>query len=130
MPPTPTPPEIPTEAYIPIEAMKNRVDPFDDFLTPSDFYTTAERTIVDEYKTYLEIPHKPCPQPFEWWRGRDVEWPSLTNMALDMLSIPLMSAECERVFSAAGYLINTRRNRLRGDTIEAVTCLRAWQGCM
>jgi hypothetical protein len=47
-------------------------------------------------------------------------------MAFDLLSIPLMSAECERVFSSAKLLITERRNRLKDDIIKACTCLRAW----
>ena len=47
-------------------------------------------------------------------------------MAIDMLCIPAMSAECERVFSSAKLLISQRRNRLTADMIEACECLRAW----
>jgi hAT family C-terminal dimerisation region len=52
--------------------------------------------------------------------------PNLAQMALDMLCIPAMSAECERVFSSAKLLISDRRNRLKPDIIEACECLRAW----
>ena len=37
--------------------------------------------------------------------------------ALDTLSIPAMSAECERVFSSAKKLITPERNALADDTI-------------
>ncbi len=47
-------------------------------------------------------------------------------MALDVLSIPLMSAECERVFSAAKILISDRRNSLKEEVIEACSLLRHW----
>jgi hypothetical protein len=40
-------------------------------------------------------------------------------MALDILSIPGMSAEVERVFSQAGRLITTSRNGLSDEAIEA-----------
>ena len=36
-------------------------------------------------------------------------------MALVFLSIPVMSAECERVFSCSKILISDRRNRLHDD---------------
>jgi hypothetical protein len=54
-------------------------------------------------------------------------WPNLAAMATDVLSIPLMSAECERVFSKTGYLISGRRGHLQEDIIETTTCLRGWQ---
>ena len=46
--------------------------------------------------------------------------------ALDTLSIPAMSAECERVFSSAKKLITPERNALADNTIEACECLKAW----
>jgi hypothetical protein len=56
-------------------------------------------------------------------------WPNLAAMATDVLSIPLITAECERVFSEAGYLISGCRGHLQEDIIEATTCLRGWPGC-
>ena len=83
---------------------------------------------ADEYKKYLEIPAHKCDEPLSWWKERRTEWPSLTTMAVDLLSVPLMSAECERIFSAPGNLITRRRSHMKDDIIEATTGLRAWQG--
>lgn len=47
-------------------------------------------------------------------------------MALDTLSIPAMSVECERVFSSTKEKITSSRNRLQEDIIEATECLKAW----
>ena len=47
-------------------------------------------------------------------------------MALDILSIPAMSAEPERLFSGAKITISDRRNRLTVDTIQALQCLKSW----
>ncbi|ODQ68784.1 hypothetical protein LIPSTDRAFT_76754, partial [Lipomyces starkeyi NRRL Y-11557] len=49
-------------------------------------------------------------------------------MALDVLSIPAMSAEPERLFSSAKITITDRRNRLGIETIEAIECLKLWLG--
>jgi hAT family C-terminal dimerisation region len=48
-------------------------------------------------------------------------------MALDMLTIPAMSAAPERLFSSANITISDRRNRLHGDTTEAIECLKSWR---
>jgi hypothetical protein len=45
-----------------------------------------------------------------------------------MLSIPMMSAECERAFSSAKLLIPDTRNRLSVDIIEANESLKGWYG--
>ena len=49
-------------------------------------------------------------------------------MALDILSIPAMSAVPERLFSGAKITISDRRNRLTVDTIQALQCLKSWLG--
>jgi len=47
-------------------------------------------------------------------------------MALNILSIPTMSADPERLFSSTKITISDRRNRLRIYTIEALECLKSW----
>ena len=47
-------------------------------------------------------------------------------MAIDILSIPAMSAEPERVFSGARRTISWSRMRLGVHTIEAGECLKSW----
>ena len=47
-------------------------------------------------------------------------------MAYDILSIPVMSAETERVFSGIKLMISLNRNRLEEDIIEAIECLNRW----
>jgi hypothetical protein len=48
-------------------------------------------------------------------------------MAIDTLSAVAMSAESERVFSAARRTIPWTRARLEGATIEQIECLKHWQ---
>ena len=49
-------------------------------------------------------------------------------MALNILSIPTMSADPERLFSGANIIITDRRNRLGISTIKALECLKSWLG--
>lgn len=46
-------------------------------------------------------------------------------MAMDMFSIPSMSAEPERVFSGAKGTISDERASLKPDTIEALECCKS-----
>ena len=48
-------------------------------------------------------------------------------MAIDVLSAVPMSAELERVFSAARRTIPWTRARLEGTIIEQLECLKHWQ---
>jgi hAT family C-terminal dimerisation region len=49
-------------------------------------------------------------------------------MALDILSIPAMSTELERIFSSCEHLLSDRKSRTGDDLIEAIECLRSWWG--
>lgn len=48
-------------------------------------------------------------------------------MALDILTIPAMSAAPERIFSSANIPISDRRNRLHSDNTEAIERLKSWR---
>lgn len=47
-------------------------------------------------------------------------------MAIDILSIPAMSAEPERVFSGARRTISWDRCQLRSHTLERGECMKSW----
>lgn len=64
--------------------------------------------------------------PFQYWRDKQSTYPRLAQMAFDMLSVPPMSAECERAFSFAGLMVTRLRNRLETNTIDAAQAIRSW----
>jgi hypothetical protein len=47
-------------------------------------------------------------------------------MVLDILSIPAMLADPERLFSSAKLLISDLRNKRGIDIIKAFECLKSW----
>ena len=48
------------------------------------------------------------------------------QIAIDILSIPAISAEVERVFSGARRIISWERSRLRATVVEQSECLKSW----
>ncbi len=84
---------------------------------------------ADEYETYIS--QTPIPidcSPLTWWlRDEQQErYPCLSKMAVDILSIPAMSADPERVFSGARRTISWDRMQLGASTIEKGECLKSW----
>ena len=78
---------------------------------------------------YISTDNEPeSTNALEFWNARYNTQPDLARFALDMLAIPMMSAECERVFSSAKHLVTDARNRLNPDIIEANECLKHWFG--
>ena len=85
----------------------------------------------DEYQDYI---HR---EPYDigkmlalkWW-CQDVQrkrWPRLSYMAIDILSIPAMSDEPERVFSGARRTVSWDRGQIEAETLEQVECLKHWK---
>jgi hypothetical protein len=78
---------------------------------------------------YLLAPIVPeVTDPRSWWLEptQRKSYPALSIMALDVLSIPAMPAEPERLFSGAKITITDRRNRPGIESIEAIECLKSW----
>jgi hypothetical protein len=64
--------------------------------------------------------------PTEWWKIHTIEYPKLSRMAKDYLSIMSTSVPCEQFFSIAGKQITQTRNRLHPSTTRACLCLKSW----
>jgi hypothetical protein len=89
---------------------------------------------LDQYEAYLKEARLELPADREstttllidYWRSKEKTWPELTRFAFNALSIPAMSAECERCFSSGKNTISDSRYALSPNTIEACECNRHW----
>jgi len=54
------------------------------------------------------------------------EYPRLSRIARDYLSIQATSVASEQAFSIAGKTISEVRNRLDGETARGILCLKSW----
>ncbi|KAK8036735.1 hypothetical protein PG994_015232 [Apiospora phragmitis] len=84
----------------------------------------------DEYQRWAFIDREPgdfdVNDPIQYWHKHRHQYPKLSRMALDFLTIQSMSAEYERLFSSAGRLLDDSRSSL-GITIVAFSMtLRSW----
>jgi len=84
--------------------------------------TTIRPSTSDKYTDYnTEESYSPGKKGALWWWCQDTQrqrWPKLSCMAIDILSIPPMSDEPERVFSGARCTVTWDRGRLEAETIE------------
>lgn len=80
-------------------------------------FTTGTPVLLDKTETALD-----------WWLqpSQRRSYPNLSQMAIDILSIPAMSAEPERVFSGCRRTISWTRMRLGIKVIEEGECLKSW----
>ena len=66
--------------------------------------------------------------PIECWCRKEqrLAYPRLHRMAIDILSIPPMSDEPERVFSGARRTISWDRHNLTSKNVEMIESLASW----
>jgi len=81
----------------------------------------------DDLHTFKNTSDKRLDNPILWWDevGQKL-YPTLYVVALDYLSIPATSCDCERAFSSGRRTVNDDRNRLAGATIEALQLQKNW----
>jgi hypothetical protein len=89
--------------------------------------------IKDEYKYYCNedptiVGEKEIFNPVDWWRSPVNQrlYPRLSRLAYNLLSIPVMSAECERVFSSIGLLLSSLRLTMDMALIKVSEYVRNW----
>ena len=127
-------PSDPTLTQIEEVIQKPTKQPPNAFTTWKQQKSARRADNIDEYARYIREP--PVPQDHmkqggacSWWLEERQQrlYPNLSKMALDILTIPAMSAAPERLFSSANITISDRRNRLHSDTTEAIECLKSWR---
>lgn len=101
-----------------------------------DEYELIERDLdvvghtADIWESFIEAsPTEISTTALEWWceEKQRKRYPRLSRMAIDILSVPAMSAEAERIFSGARRQIPWSRAQLGEKTIEHMECLKHWQ---
>lgn len=83
--------------------------------------------VMDEFEEYLSKPRAASSEDIlEWWRTHETEYPTLSKMARDFLSIPATSVPAERLFSKASLVIRKHRNRLSDESARWLLCINSW----
>ncbi|CAN0923525.1 Zinc finger BED domain-containing protein RICESLEEPER 3 [Linum grandiflorum] len=62
----------------------------------------------------------------EWWRANAAKYPTLHEIARDILAGPITFVASESVFSSGGRLLDPHRSRLYFKTVDALMCTRSW----
>jgi hypothetical protein len=92
----------------------------------------ADNGELDEYQRWkkweprAEKGSKAANNPIKYWVGLRDRYSNLACMALDLISIPASSCECERMFSELGDLLEPRRRAISPQLLAAIQCVRRW----
>lgn len=94
-----------------------------------EFLNIEENSISDEFKRFIKGDKvRITRSPLEWWLEptQGDTYPNLQKFAIDVFSIPPMSAEPERLFSGGRRTVSWARCRLSARTIEMLECVKHW----
>ncbi|CAN1852082.1 Zinc finger BED domain-containing protein RICESLEEPER 3 [Linum perenne] len=88
--------------------------------------TTLVTTELDHYLAEELIPRSSYFDLLMWWKLNGAKYPTLQEIARDLLSIPITSVASESAFSSSGRLLDPQRSKLHFSMVEAMMCTRSW----
>jgi hypothetical protein len=92
----------------------------------SQFKRSVTQDPALELKDYFKLPledFNTC-DPLCWWSARRAQFPHLSRLTRDILSIPGSAVAVEQVFSGGRDTIALRRSRLQPETIRTLMILK------
>nr|KAJ0189759.1 hypothetical protein LSAT_V11C800454260 [Lactuca sativa] len=103
----------------------------DTYMTDFDEFSSCEFTTDGKSKLelYLEEPKLPRIgdlNVLEYWKPLQVRFPIVSQMARDILVIPISTVASESVFSIGGRVLDAYWSSLKAETAEVLVCLRDW----
>ncbi|CAA0842969.1 Zinc finger BED domain-containing protein DAYSLEEPER [Striga hermonthica] len=106
-------------------------DELDNYLFESDSYDADGE--FSELERYLAEPPlkttKANQNMFDilaWWKSHKEEYPVLSRLTRDVLTIQVSTVASESAFSAGGRVIDPYRSRLDPDMVQALVCTKDW----
>ncbi|XP_014550150.1 hypothetical protein COCVIDRAFT_116328, partial [Bipolaris victoriae FI3] len=64
--------------------------------------------------------------PVLYWIQMHSKYPCLSQFAIDMLTIPASSCDCERLFSELGDPLEPKRRAIGSELLAALQLVKAW----
>ncbi|RYN15484.1 hypothetical protein AA0113_g12563 [Alternaria arborescens] len=103
-------------------------------LVNAEPYGAVEVTEMDELERWRRLEPRWTQEQFEqggnpvsYWISLRPKYPHLARLAIDILTIPASSCECERLFSELGDLLEPRRRKIGSQLLAAIQCIRSWR---
>ncbi|KAH9654501.1 Replication termination factor 2 [Citrus sinensis] len=97
---------------------------FDDYVNNGDCAVVADE--LDSYLDEKVIPRMEDFNILNWWKTNANRYPTLAQIARDILAIPITTVASESAFNTSGRVVSPYHNRLHPSTLEALMCCQSW----
>jgi hypothetical protein len=117
----------------PPRVVTNDIDDAIDSLIDPKATSSASADDLDEYERWkrweprAEKGSEAANNPIQYWIQQRDRYPRLAQLAIDVISAPASSCDCERMFSELGDLLEPRRRAISPQLLAAIQCVRRWQ---
>ena len=61
-----------------------------------------------------------------WWKSVKNQYPVMSAIARDILAVPMSTVASESAFSAGRRVLDEKRSRMTGETVEMLLCFKDW----
>ncbi|XP_019242401.1 PREDICTED: zinc finger BED domain-containing protein RICESLEEPER 2-like, partial [Nicotiana attenuata] len=82
-----------------------------------------------ELDKYISEEQEPFSEDFDilsWWKTHAPRFPILSELARDVLAIPISSVASECAFSTGGRILDSFRSSLTPKCVQALICVQDW----
>lgn len=95
-------------------------------LSDLEMYVSEIKTELDQYLEETLTPRSEDFNVLSWWRLNSTNYPTLSMMAVDLLSVPFTTVSPDSVFETEVKQMNSYRTSLSRVTLEALLCTKDW----
>ncbi|XP_074298450.1 zinc finger BED domain-containing protein DAYSLEEPER-like [Silene latifolia] len=119
------------DEFIKAESLEDEVGPpsdvgISDFeVYISDFSSNSETFELNQYLEEDLLPRDEL-DVIDWWKFKRIQYPTLSKMAADLLSITFSTVHRDSVFDTQTRNLDSHQCSLRPGTLEAMVCAKDW----
>jgi hypothetical protein len=86
----------------------------------------------DKYKAWKQQPTLPEDyqleiDPIRYWQLQASQYPQLSKLTINVITILAAAADCERTFSKLSNLLGTRRLHIKPELLTALQSIKSWK---
>lgn len=70
---------------------------------------------------------KKSESPVKYWQRLQSHYPNLSQLAIDVLTIPASSSNYKRMFTNLGNLLEPKRRTISAELLAALKCVKEWR---